>query len=300
MANPIVNSLPAYVEQNKLPLIAKSVLRGKIQEKLNLMTGVKGDTALNLVGSDIAIQSGAECAFNASGDTTLSQRVLAPKMLKVNMTYCDKNLVNKWAGYQVKMAATGKEMPFEEDFMNTVADEINKANTKMIFQGASGQTAECEGFISILEGASATTVSTTGLTAWQEIKEVYMKTPAEVASKEDYVVLVSTGKFREFIQELVAKNLYHYNANDVDGEYTLPGTSVKVISTIGLDGIASYDYIIGARLSNLFLGVDMVSDSEDFDFYFDKSDRIFKLVVEWNMGVQVAYPSEVVLGKYSI
>ena len=299
MANPIVSGITGYVEQNRLPLISKTILRGGIQEQMNLLTGVKGSTALNLIGSDIQIQSGADCGFTNSGSTSLSQRVLTTVPLKVNLSFCDKNLLQTWASYKVRMAATGKdeeEFPFAGDFVNNIAAEINKKNTKMIFQGASGSTTECEGLISILEGASVTTVS--GATsAYTQIQEVYMAAPAEVAAADDFVIIVSTAKYREFIQELVTKNLYHYDPANGENEYKFPGTNVRVIATTGLDG-ADDEYVIGARLSNLFLGVDLVDDAEQFDFYWDPSDRIWKLAVEWNMGVQVAYPDEVVLGVY--
>ena len=53
MANPVVNSLPAYVEQQRLPLIAKSVLGAKTASLITLQTGVKGDTAVNLVSTTV-------------------------------------------------------------------------------------------------------------------------------------------------------------------------------------------------------------------------------------------------------
>lgn len=297
MASPIVSAITGYVEENRLPLIAKTVLGDSIISQLNLMTGVKGSTALNLVGSNTVIQSGANCGWTASGNTGLSQRVLKSVPLKVNEEFCDKNLLGTWASYQVKMAATGKEMPFEEEFVNEKIKDVQAAVEKMIFQGASGSTTECEGFISILQEASAPTVS--GETsAYTQIQEVYMAAPAEVASKDDFVILVSNAKYREFIQELVTKNLYHYDPANGDNGYKLPGTNARVIAVGGLDTTGATEYIIGARLSNLFYGCDMVDDKEVFDFYWDQSNRVFKLAIEWNCGVQIAYPDECVLGTY--
>ena len=44
--NPDVNSLSDYVEEKRLPLIAKSFLTGKTIDLVQLETGVKQDTAL--------------------------------------------------------------------------------------------------------------------------------------------------------------------------------------------------------------------------------------------------------------
>lgn len=66
--NPIVTSLPAYVEEKKSELIAKSVLGGNSIDMFGLMTGVNGATALNLLSTEITLQDGKTCGFNADGD----------------------------------------------------------------------------------------------------------------------------------------------------------------------------------------------------------------------------------------
>lgn len=289
--NPIVTSLPQYVEENKSALIAKSVLGSKSASLLTLYSGIKGDTTLNLINTDVVLQDGAECGFNAEGSTTLTQRVLKPSLIKSDVEYCDKNLLNTYAQYQVEIAANRKSLPFEEHFVNGVLNGIDEAIEKMIWQGDSANTPEFDGLIKVLTDASAPTTSATG--AYETIKAVYMAIPANVVDKEDATIFVGADTYRQFIQDLVAANLYHYDpTNGADG-YKVPGTNVSVVAVNGLNGTSK---VIAARKSNLFLGVDLMSDSEAFDLWFSKDNRTFRMAVEFLMGVQVAYPNEVVLG----
>ena len=118
MANPIVTSLPAYVEQQRLPLIAKSVLGAKSASLLTLQTGVKGPTAINLVSTDVEFGDGKACGWASKGSTSLTQRTITPAILKVNTEFCDGNLIGKWAQSQVRIAAGVQNLPFEEEVTN--------------------------------------------------------------------------------------------------------------------------------------------------------------------------------------
>ena len=121
--------------------------------------------------------------------------------------------------------------------------------------------------------------------------------PEEVVSKDDAVILVGAGIFRQFIQELVSANLYHFEPNSAAGEYKLPGTELRVISVNGLNGVADSDVIIGARLSNLFYATDLQGDEEKFELWYSQDNREFRLAIEFIAGVQYAYGDEIVLGK---
>jgi len=299
MANsPIVTGLPSYVEQNTLPLIAKAALGAKSAKMFELQTGVNGPTALNLLNTTVVFQDGSNCGWQESGNTELSQRTLTPAVLKVNMAFCEKKLLKTWAQYQVRIAAGDKTLPFEEDFVNSIIAEVNEAVEKMIYQGQSGQTDEFEGLISILSNSAVTpTISgVSGTAAYTMIKDVYAAIPEE-ALKDDTVILVSDGLYRQYIQELVAANLYHHDANEGFGEYRLPGTNTKVVAVSGLNGAADYEYIIAGRLSNMFYGCDMENEQEKVEFWYSKDNREFRLAIEFAAGVQVAWPDEIVVGK---
>ena len=292
-----VSTLSNYVEEKRLPLIAKSFLRGKTIDLIQIETGVLQDTALNLVSASVQFGDGASCGWNATDGIALSQRLLKPTFLKVNQAFCDKDLLKKWASYEVKLAAGREQLPFEENFMEEIANAINESIEKLVWQGDSSHTNEPDGFLKILETGGSGVVSATwsaGTTAYNKIKTVYNAIPANIIDKEDTVIFVGEETYREFIQDLVAANLYHFSPDYKAGEYMVPGTSIRVIAVNGLNGTGK---IVAGRLSNFFYGVGAEDDKDTFDFWYSQDNREFRLAAYFAMAVQVAYPNEIVLGK---
>lgn len=292
-----VQALPNYVDQMRPELIAKSVIGAKSADLFTLMTGVKGPTALNLISSDIKFGDGAACGWNEAGSTSLSQAVLTPRALKINMSICDKVLLDKWANYLVKVQANklDSDLPFEEYFLSDVIKNVKAGIETMIYQGDSTSTTavEFDGLLNIIDTtAGAIPVSTTG-TAYQFVKDIASALPASILDKDDLVILVGMDIYRDYIQDLVAANLYHYNPGNGDNEYMLPGTNIRVIGVNGLNGTKNG---IGTTLSNLFYGVNMENGDEIFDLWYSKDNREFRLAIEFVAGVQVAFQDEVVLG----
>ena len=292
-----VSTLSNYVEEKRLPLIAKSFLRGKTIDLIQIETGVLQDTALNLVSASVEFGDGASCGWNPTEGVALSQRLLKPTFLKVNQVFCDKDLLKKWASYEVKLAAGREQLPFEEKFMEEIANAINESIEKLVWQGDSSHTNEPDGFLKILETGGSGVVSVTwtaGTSAYNKIKAVYNKIPANIIDKEDTVIFVGEETYREFIQDLVAANLYHFSPDYKAGEYMVPGTSIRVIAVNGLNSTGK---IVAGRLSNFFYGVGAEDDKDTFDFWYSQDNREFRLAAYFAIAVQVAYPNEIVLGK---
>lgn len=289
--NPIVTGITGYVEEHRSELLSKAMLDGRSRRAFNLMTDVKGPTTLNIMDTNVVFGE-LQCGWNESGSTEFSQRKLEPKALSVNMAFCDKKLLGTYAQYEVKVAAGLEELPFEEKWTSQILTSVNEQIEKMIYQGT-GTGAEFKGLIPILSGESGTvkvTVSS-GSSAYEYLKEVAKAIPVAVKSP---VILVSTPLYREYMQDLVAANLFHYDPANGENEYKLPGTDIRVIAVDGLNGVEN---VIAADMANLFYGVSADEDSDTFDLWYSKDNREFRLAINFIAGVQVAFPNEVVLGK---
>ena len=301
MANPVMTSLPLYVEQRRLPLIKEAVLSAKSASLMNLQTDIKYQAALNLLATDVELQDGSECGWTDSGSTTLSQRILTTGIIKVNQSFCDKNMLKYWTGYQVKVAAGQKTLPFEEDFTSLIVEKVKEKIEKLIWQGdteATGATANdlkwFDGLIKILGEAEDVVEadSASGTSAYDAITKVYLAIPEKVLDKA--VIFVGADLFRNFMVEMVAKNYYHYPADGMPSEeFILPGTNTKVIAVNGLNGTNT---IVAADPMNLYYGCDMMNDEEKFDLWYSKDFNEFRLAIEFVAGVQIAWPNEVVKG----
>lgn len=297
MANsPIMTSLPEYVEQRRLPLIAAAVLGGDTAKLFNLQTDVKTSAALNLLSTDVEFGDGSTCGWDEAGTQTLSQRILETGLVKINMAYCDKVMLKYWTQYQVRVAAGEKTLPFEEYFINEVINDIKAKLEKAVFQGDKASQDEnlnkFDGLIKIL-GAESNVVSfTKGANVAASVLAAYMAIPEEALDGAS--ILIGADDFREYVQALVAQNLYHYDpARPVDVVY-IPGTNVAVRKANGLNG--THKLIAGQLDKNFFYGCDMVNDEEKFEFWYSKDNREFRLVIEFNAGVQVAFPNQIVMG----
>lgn len=278
-----------YVDEQRLPLIKKAVLGAKTVGLINLQAGVKGKAAINLINVDPAIQAGG-CGWNASGDANLSQREIDSKLLKVNMSFCDKDFAAYWANYEIKIGAGKETLPFEEYFTTSVIEGINAKVERMVWQGNEGEG--FKGLLPILDEESGKQTATAS-DAYGLIKATYEAIPVEVLDKA--VIFVGADTFRSFMLSLVEKNLYHYPANGADvQEIILPGTNTKVIAVNGLNGTRK---AVGADPMNLFYGCDMLDDKETVDFWYSKDNREYRLAVQFNAGTQVAYPNEVTVGS---
>lgn len=284
-----VTGLETYVDEQRLPLIKKAVLGGKSVGLMNLQTGVKKSAALNLINVNPTLQKGG-CGFNAQGDATLSQRVIETELLKVNMNFCDKDLLAYWAGYEVKVGAGKEVLPFEEYITSAIIEGVNEKVENLVWQGAKSKGAEFDGILTILDGEDEV-ISAQGTGAYGAIKAAYSAIPVAVLPKAS--IFVGADTFRSFMLEMVEKNYFHYAADGADvQEFILPGTNTKVIAVNGLNGT---NKVVAADAQNLFYGCDMLDDAETFDFYYSKDNREFRLVIEFNGGTQVAYPDEVVV-----
>lgn len=296
--NPIMTSLPEYVEQRRLPIIAKAVLGGDSIKLFNLQTGIKTSAALNLLTTDVEFGDGSDCGWNEAGTQELSQRILETGQIKINMAYCDKKMLDYWTQYQVRIAATGKELPFEEFFISEVLKDINSKLEAAIYQGDTKSNDpnlnKFDGLLKILTDSGETTSFTTGATVAESVMNAYMAIPVEALDGAS--ILISPAAFRSYVQSLVAQNLYHYDPNTPVDVVYIPGTNVAVRKA---NGLPDKDLIAGQLDKNFFYGCDMVNDKEVFDFWYSKDNREFRLAVEFNAGVQVAFPDQIVMGKVS-
>ena len=292
--------LADYVEQNKEQILSAIVLGGKTIGRMTKQTGVKTSEKINYLGLDPIFQDGSDCGFTPQGDVVLTQREIATGAIKVNMELCDRTLLGKYAEYLVRVAADDEKLPFEAEIVDLLTDKINEAMEKAVWQGNTASEDEnLKHFDGLLKIASAeesvVDVSATASEgAYAAIKEMYMSLPEELL-EAGASIFVSPEVYRDFIQELVDKNNFHYSApqNSNPDEYYFPGTNVKVVKTLGLAGtkqmVATYD-------ANLYYGCDLENAKEIVKVWFSDDDDKFKIKVLWNAGVQFAFPNHVVLG----
>lgn len=303
--NFVVSGLTAYIEQSR-DLLLKNILFGKgSRERMSIQTGVKYKEHLHIFDVDPVFGDGSDCGFSAAGTATLTERLIQVAPINVDMEICPKNLLGKYAEYEVRMAATDNPLPFEEYLFDGIISGINRKIEKFIWLGDTSQSSDAvlkwgDGIVklcttSITNSTGVISTTMTGLNAYEGVMAVYNNLP-EVVLEIGAEIFVSPAIFRAFVQSLVNLNLYHYNPGTPEDEVFIPGTNAKVIKTIGLAG--SYA-VVGTYGRNLVFGTDGENDAEVIDAWWSKDDRTWKLAIEFNMGVQIAFLDRVAYGAFS-
>lgn len=292
-----VNTLTQYVDEQRLPLIRKAVLAPKSADLFNLQTGVKSQAALNILTTDVVFGDGSTCGWNPEGTNTLSQRVITVGKVKVNMNFCDRTLLDYWAGYEVKVAAGKETLPFEEAFVADIIAHVNAEVEKAIWQGdttATGNLSIFDGLLKILNAETDTIkiAAVSGNNIAQEVYDAYANIPLEILHSAS--IVMGEDAFRSYIGELNAENLYHYDPKVDEGmNIVIPGTSTRIYGVPGLNGTKKI--VAGDLKGNFFYGTDLEGDQEVFDLWYSKDNQEFRLAVKFNAGVQVAFPDQVVV-----
>lgn len=298
-----ISTITGYVQANEKELLGKAIIGAKTASMLNLQVGVRGSAYLNLLDSTATLQAGACGGWNAAGTDTFTRRTIATGLIRVNKSFCDKDLRNTYMQYSVKVGVGQKTLPFEQELISQNIKSINKQMEELIWQGDITLTGSthlklADGFIKILTAESDVvdaTVSGKTLTGNTKdaIDAMVAAMPNEIMDREDLVIFVGIDVYRKAIKAWQDANLYHYNPAELNGSFetVIPGTTIKLV---GVHGLTGKNKAYGSYAENMYLGVDLEGDQEKFLFWYSEDNSEFRLKVEFNIGVQVAYPAFVV------
>jgi len=308
-----VSSLTNYTKENEALLVSSSVLGAKtaalIKSAGNVMVGVKSAETINIMDTDAFFQAGGTCGWNASGTTSFTQRTVTVGKIKVQESLCPKALEAKYLQKALPTGSQYDSIPFEQEYSDRKAKTIASQLETAIWQGdtgsANGNLNKFDGLIKLIGAASGVVDANvsgfvsgaplTSITASNVISlfdGVYRAIPAKVVSADDMTIFCGVDTFRTYTIALKNANMFNYAFDGkADSEFVLPGTSIKVVAVNGLNGTND---VYAMRLSNLFLGTDLLNEEEKFEIFFAKEADEVRFAAEFKMGVNIAFPDEIV------
>ena len=297
------SGLSAYVETRKDVLVKDLVLggvKGDTIPNLTKQLGIKTKERINYLDVTPSIQDGQGCGFSAEGSTVLTNRDLETAIMKVNDSWCNDDLLGKFAEYMVRFGADANAengFGFEEEILRQVVGGVNEQMEKLVWQGATSAhsgTDLINGFLTLAqnEDSASTITAATSATAYTAVKNVILAIPEAIL--DDAVVFVAPAIFRQLVFELLEMNNFHIAPEEIEkGEFYFPGTTIPVHKTIGLTNSKK---IYASTYKNMFYGCDMMNDKEEVRVWFSDDDDVYKIKLKWNAGVMTAFPDMVVLG----
>lgn len=281
-----VDALGAYVAENKDVILKDIVFGGEYGNTVPLMTkelGVKGTAKIHPATISAVLQEvNGECGFNAQGDLDIADVTIVTKQYKVNSEFCAEKLIGKFAEYKVRVGANEDALPFEAEIVEGLVKDINKQIELGVWEQLSAQ-----------EGLNTFAFNEEDHgTAYNKIMAVYMN--MDESMLEDGIIFVSPSLFRQYIKELVDKNLYHYNpADGALEEIFIPGASVKVRKA---NGITQSD-VYGTSPKNMVYATDFMGNAEEVKVWFSDDADTYRVKVRFNYGAAFIFPNLVVKGQ---
>ena len=306
MSNVLVNSLPKYVEQNGNQLLRKAILGAETAQRFTLQTGVKTQTALNQLETNVVFQDGKSCGFSAAGSQTVSQRTITAGVIKVDMEWCDRELLDSCAQHQVRVAAGQRKLPFEEQFVADIIANINLKVDKLVWQGDTTKTTDADlkwtdGVIKLLNANDGITVvgqkiehnAITKSNVCGIVDDVVLAIPTEVLNTS--TIYLGYDIFRLWRMALAGANLYHESGDGLDRSRAFyPGTNIEVKPVPGLNATST---IVSTPDTNAYFGTDMMNDAEKFMLWFSADNDMWRFKSSFAVGTQVAFPNQCVISQ---
>ena len=271
---------------------------------VSILPNIKYKAAMK-VGTFSNIVRSADCDFDSTtSGLTLTEKVLTPTELQVNLQICKKELHADWEAAQMGFSAFDELPPLFSDYViSRVAAEVANATETSIWSGAAGE-GSFDGFSTIL-GADATVVDVTAVAVDSsnviaQLGAIVDAADAAVLGKEDLTLYISNNIARAYIRALGGFGTAGLGGNGVDskgttwyngGELTFEGINIFVAQGLG-DNKA-----VLAQKSNLFFGTGLLDDRNEvrvIDMSETDGSQNVRVVMRYTAGVQIGIGSDIV------
>ena len=271
---------------------------------VSILPNIKYKAAMK-VGTFSNIVRSADCDFDSTtSGLTLTEKVLTPTELQVNLQICKKELHADWEAAQMGFSAFDELPPLFSDYViSRVAAEVANATETSIWSGAAGE-GSFDGFSTLL-GADATVVDVAAATVdaanvIAQLGAIVDAADAAVLGKEDLTLYISNNIARAYIRALGGFGTAGLGGNGVDskgttwyngGQLTFEGINIFVAQGLG-DNKA-----VLAQKSNLFFGTGLLDDRNEvrvIDMSETDGSQNMRVVMRYTAGVQIGIGSDIV------
>tara|TARA_R110001606_G_scaffold56821_2_gene137664 strand:+ start:960 stop:1928 length:969 start_codon:yes stop_codon:yes gene_type:complete len=298
-----VSGLAAYVDEQRDEILVKQVTAGKTLEQITIQEGIKGSEEIKLMDDTLVYQT-ADCTMTASGDTVFTDRQISVATIGYMKKFCQKDLAGFWTQLNLRAGAMDedKDLPFEQAIIDYMQSLNSNEMDKLIWRGdtaGSGNLSFIDGFSKICTvGAgcvalnTSSTATVTNSNAYDVFYEIFINSPEAVAESADFKCFTGRENFNKLIKNLVDLNFFHYSPDQIAqlDQVTVPGTDMVVSKVVGLN---TKDDVFTGRASHFIAGVDLQSDLDNFEVWYDQTDDVIYMRSKFRLGVQVPFLDQI-------
>ena len=272
---------------------------------LTTMENVKYKSNIQRMAGSTVVRD-ATCDFTDHGTLALTEKVLEPKNLQINIDLCKKTLLTSWEALEMK-AGAGAMPPvsFEDYVISYMGEIIAQATENSIWSGVAATNGEFAGFLGtatgyLLPGVDATVIQSSASGAYTAANiianlqtltaDMAANVPA-VLRKEDLHIYMNPKTYAFYVSAV--STLGYVNAYNMNGDYEPVFEGYKIAVCPGMVD----NQLVAAERSNLFFGTDLLSDATRIQLMdmslLDGSDNV-RVVARYSGGVQTGVGADIV------
>ena len=270
---------------------------------VSVMPNVKFRSTIKRFDSEDLVKD-ASCDFTASGAITLTERVIEPKELDVNVLLCKKDFRSDWNAIEMGYSAYDVlPKSFQDFLLARMLGQVAEATEKSLWHGDNDNNGEFTGIFTEAVAQAGTgipagqVVGGTTVTASNVIAEmgkVVDAIPARLYGKDGLKLYVSQNVARAYVRALGG-----FAAAGVGGA----GTNAQGTQWYGAGAGLSFDGVpvfvanglqnnemLASTTENLYFGTGLLSDSQEvkiIDMAMIDGSQNVRFVMRYTAGTQI-------------
>ena len=276
---------------------------------ITIMPNVKFKSVIQRIAVD-SIVNDASCDFATSGTVALTERILEPKELQVNLSLCKQEFVDSWQAMQLGFSAFDTIPATFTDFLvSYCGGKVAEATEQSIWNGSSSTNGHFQGIYNELSSSvvaggvnapvtSSISGSITSSNVLAALNAVVDAIPATIYGKEDLLIYVPTNVAKAYQQALgggaVGANGWNNQMNVGEKPFNFNGIEIALCP--GLNS----NQIVAAQKSNLFFGTGLMSDYNEVKV-LDMADldgsQNFRVILRYTADTVYGLGNECVIHK---
>lgn len=248
------------------------------------------------------------CDFTATSTITLTERILEPKELQVNLQLCKKDFESDWDAISMGYSSHDTLPKSFADFLiGHVAAKVAAKIETNIWSGDDSTTGEFDGFETLLandadlvaaQEVTGTTVDASNVIT--EMGKVVDAIPSRLYGQEGLQIYVAQNVMKAYVRALGGFGANGLGANGTGGNGTMwyngGALSFDGIPVVMAQGMSS-NVMIATTKDNLWFGCGLLSDQNEVKVLdmadLDGSQNV-RVIMRMSAGVQYANVEDIV------
>jgi hypothetical protein len=245
------------------------------------------------------IVNDASCDFTTSGSVALTEAVIQPKELQVNLSLCKQEFVDSWEALQLGYSAFDTiPANFTDYLISYVGGVVAQATETSIWQGVEATNGQFGGLFGKISGSaaiqSAASGAVTSANVLADLEALVTAIPNTVYGKEDLMIYAPTNVVKAYQQALAggAQGANGWNNQLNVGEKPLNFNGIEIAFCPGM----AASTMVAAQKSNLFFGTGLLSDYNEvrvLDMANLDGSQNFRIIMRYTAGTQIGIASDI-------